>query len=626
MVNEYIVSIYYIMWGFLVFSAISFFISGLDDLFFDVFYWISEGRRVWKYRHAEPLTYEKLIKIPEQRLAVMIPCWHEAGVIEVMLKHNVFAIEYNEYDLFVGVYPNDPATIAAVDGIIETTPHVHCVVGPTPGPTNKASNLNIIFEYIKQYEKENNIQYAMFILHDSEDIIHPLGFKLFNYLVPRYDMVQIPVFPLPVELYHLTHWTYAAEFSEIHTKDIFVRERIGGLVPSAGVGTAFSRRAIEMLTKKQGSPFRGGTLTEDYDTALQIRLGGLSQVFVSQKVLRTEWRKKWYFFGKPVSIITKKNIATQALFPMEYMKAVRQKTRWILGIAFQEWVVQGWRGNPATLYTLLHDRKSLFTHLVDGMFFLLIPFWIVYIILAWQFPDYPTLQDRFDQSPWVWVLVLASTAMMINRVFQRAIALWRVYGFWPALLTPILILYGNIINLHALLRAYRQFLFEPTSKKGATAKWDKTDHHFAAEHLLIPFKQKLGALLVQDNVITKEQLAIALNHQSKSGSQLGSILVELGYINKLQLINGLAKQFKLSLIPSTDVHALPFKKLKNISRFAYGKLLHYQCVPIKLTGNELLIAFHDPSNEVLLKKVVEWIKPYQAKFVLVNEMPENLPA
>ncbi len=606
------------MWGFLVFSAIVFFISGLDDLFFDVYYWLSEANRVWKYRHAEPLTYKKLISIPEQRLAVMIPCWHEAGVIEVMLKHNVYSIEYKEYDLFVGVYPNDPATIEAVQLIAESTPHIHCVIGPDPGPTNKASNLNIIYKYIAEHEKKLGITYDMFILHDSEDIIHPLGFKLFNYLIPRYDMIQIPVFPLPVELYHLTHWTYAAEFSEIHTKDIFVRERIGGLVPSAGVGTSFSKRAMEMLAKKNGSPFRGGTLTEDYDTALQIRLAGLKQVFVSQSVLRTEWRKKWYIFGKPVAIILKKYIATQALFPMTYMKAVRQKTRWILGIAFQEWAAQGWQGNIPTLYTLLHDRKSLFTHLVDGMFFILIPFWILYIILAWQYPDYPTLQDRFDQSPWVWALVLSSTTMMINRVAQRMISLFRIYGFWPALLTPVLIVYGNIINLHALLRAYRQFLFEPVAKQGGAAKWDKTDHNFAAEHLLIPFKQKLGEMLVHDQIITKDQLAAALNEQAKSGKQLGYILMEAGYINQLQLINSLAKQFKLNLIPTAEVEPMPFKALKHISRFAYGKMLHYQCVPIKLIGDELVIAFHDPSNEVLLKQIIDWVKPYHAKFVLIQ--------
>src|SRR5206468_12349864 len=113
------------------------------------------------------------------------------------------------YDLFVGVYPNDPATIKAVSDTAKAIPHVQCVIGPDPGPTNKARNLDAIYIYIMEYEKKNNIKYEIFVMQDSEDIIHPLSFKLYNFLIPKKDMVQIPVFPLEVSLWHFTHWVYA---------------------------------------------------------------------------------------------------------------------------------------------------------------------------------------------------------------------------------------------------------------------------------------------------------------------------------------------------------------------------------------------------------------------------------
>ncbi len=78
-------------------------------------------------------------------------------------------------------------------------------------------------------------------------MIHQLSLKLYNYLIPRKDMIQLPVLPLEVNYFNFTHWVYNDEFAESHTKDIIVREAIHGLVPSAGVGTAFSRKAIEML-------------------------------------------------------------------------------------------------------------------------------------------------------------------------------------------------------------------------------------------------------------------------------------------------------------------------------------------------------------------------------------------
>ncbi|MFN7097098.1 MAG: glycosyltransferase, partial [Gammaproteobacteria bacterium] len=275
MANQYVLILFFFMWYLLVVVSFLFIISGIDDLFFDFFYWFRYFRRIRKTRNYEPLTYEVLSKTPEKAIAIMTPCWHEANIIEAMLKHNCYAIDYKNYDIFVGVYPNDPDTVKSVQAVAATDSHVHCVIGPNPGPTNKASNLNIIYEYIKNYSKENNITYEIFVLHDSEDIIHPLSLKLYNHLIPRVDMIQIPVFPLEVSNFEFTHWVYNDEFAESHTKDIIVRESIRGLVPSAGVGTAFARIPLESLTVTNGGkPFSTATLTEDYSTALQLRAAG----------------------------------------------------------------------------------------------------------------------------------------------------------------------------------------------------------------------------------------------------------------------------------------------------------------------------------------------------------------
>ena len=61
----------------------------------------------------------------------------------------------------------------------------------------------------------------------------------------RKDLIQVPVYPLM----HRHWWNftanhYADEFAELHGKDVIVREALVGQVPSAGVGTCFSRRAV----------------------------------------------------------------------------------------------------------------------------------------------------------------------------------------------------------------------------------------------------------------------------------------------------------------------------------------------------------------------------------------------
>ena len=248
--------VYFMMWYFLVGLAILFIISGLDDLFIDCYFWIRHVWRRWSLRHCAPLTYEKLTAKEEQLIAVLVPCWHEANVIDTMLKHNCFSIDYTNYYFFVGVYPNDPETVADVQNVAKLNPQVQCVVNDMPGPTSKAANLNGIYNFIKAFEHTHNTEFTILVFHDSEDVIHPLSFKLYNYLIPRKDMIQIPIFPLEVNYWNFTHWLYADEFAENHTKDIIVRESIKAHVPSAGVGTAFYRNALKILEHPEtGCPF-----------------------------------------------------------------------------------------------------------------------------------------------------------------------------------------------------------------------------------------------------------------------------------------------------------------------------------------------------------------------------------
>ncbi len=618
--HQTIINLYFFMWELTVVTAIIFFISGLDDLFFDIYYWTRALIRKIKTRKYTPLTYKKLNGILEKRIAILTPCWHEANIIEVMLRHNCFAIDYVNYDMFIGVYPNDPDTIQSVQSVAKDLNYVHPVINKKDGPTNKADNLNNIIQFIHQFEKEKNVKFEIFVFHDSEDIIHPLSLKLYNYLIPRKDMIQIPVFPLEVQLKHFTHWVYADEFSENHTKDIIVREAIHAMVPSAGVGTAFSRHAIETLRHiNHGKTFSSETLTEDYSTALQLSQHGIKQIFVNQYVMRTVWRRSSLGFGKLKAIKKKEYIATRALFPLEYLKSVRQKARWIMGISMQEWSHSGWQGNWATKYTLLHDRKSLITHGINLIGYVVFIFWLFYSIAIYNHPEYPSLQERLNQFPWVWYLILACTIIMFERLFQRSYAVMRVYDLKSALGVFPRAFYGNIINMHALARALRIFIFG--AKKNKPAAWDKTEHHFPGSHILIPYKRRLGDLLLENRIISKEKLNEILSLQHASGKPLGEILKEKKLISAEQLTILLAKQYKLKLLPRKHLHILRLKEIGEFSRHEYRWLLKHKFYPIKIDQKEKVItlAFIDPNNEALIKTCIHRLQPYQVEFVMLGQ-------
>ncbi|MDB5928707.1 MAG: nfrB, partial [Polaromonas sp.] len=245
--------------------AVIIFVSSVDDLFIDLVYW---SRRIWRgltvYGRHRPLESSALYEIDEKPLAVMVPAWQEFGVIGKMAELAATTLDYENYHIFVGTYPNDALTQGEVDEVQARFPNVHKVVCARPGPTSKADCLNNVLDAILQFEQRAGLKFEGFILHDSEDVLSKSELRVFNYLVGRKDLIQVPVYPLPRKWHEFTGGHYLDEFAEMHGKDVVVREALAGQVPSAGVGTCFSRRAVEVLIKEgNGVAFDVQSLTED---------------------------------------------------------------------------------------------------------------------------------------------------------------------------------------------------------------------------------------------------------------------------------------------------------------------------------------------------------------------------
>jgi hypothetical protein len=58
-------------------------------------------------------------------------------------------------------------------------------------------------------------------------------------------------------------------------------------------------------------------------------------------------------------------------------------------------------------------------------------------------------------------------------------------------------------------------------------------------------KPLLGEILIENNVITKDQLEKAISVQKKEGGLIGIILVNLGYIDEPTLVKYLARQAEM---------------------------------------------------------------------------------
>jgi hypothetical protein len=56
-------------------------------------------------------------------------------------------------------------------------------------------------------------------------------------------------------------------------------------------------------------------------------------------------------------------------------------------------------------------------------------------------------------------------------------------------------------------------------------------------------KRRLGDICVEHGLISEEQLQKALDHQSESGTKLGEVLVELGFVTRVGLAGVLSEQW-----------------------------------------------------------------------------------
>lgn len=445
-------------------------LHGLDDLFIDLSYYL---RGMWR-ASTNVLSVAELRARPKQRIAMMVPAWHEAEVIDRMLDNAMATLDYDPklFEIFVGTYRNDPETRKKVQAVAARAPNVHECVVPHDGPTSKADCLNTVWRCIREEEDRRAIRFDIIVMHDAEDVIHPFALLHYNYCVPKYDFVQTPVLPLEMPLRQLIGGTYIDEFTEHHLKDMIVRGKIGGLVPSAGVGSAFARGPFEEIAIAHGGEaFDVDSLTEDYEVGLKMRLAGKSTHFACDSV---EYERT----TAGVTSTVREIIATREFFPTGFGASIRQRSRWICGINFQTWEKVGWPGSLPVLYTLYRDRRALMSHVVILAAYAVMGYAVVRYLVGLATGDAWYFDRVFVPGSLLSVLVIVNAMLCSWRLVMKIGMLRRVYGWGHSLMSIPRFPVANVVNFLATVSAARQYLSHKITKR--PLRWKKTDHVFPA--------------------------------------------------------------------------------------------------------------------------------------------------
>ncbi|OEE41261.1 GspE/PulE family protein [Vibrio anguillarum] len=131
----------------------------------------------------------------------------------------------------------------------------------------------------------------------------------------------------------------------------------------------------------------------------------------------------------------------------------------------------------------------------------------------------------------------------------------------------------------------------------------------------IKLRKRLGDLLVEEGIITENQVEQALATQKRSGRKLGDTLIELGFLSEQQMLSFLSQQLSLPLIDlsraNVDIDAvqiLPEVHARRLRALIIGK-----------NGDTLRIAMSDPADLFAQESLLTQLPQYSFEFVIAPE-------
>ena len=126
--------------------------------------------------------------------------------------------------------------------------------------------------------------------------------------------------------------------------------------------------------------------------------------------------------------------------------------------------------------------------------------------------------------------------------------------------------------------------------------------------------ERIGELLVRENLLSKDQLRKARDEASMKGSRLGAEITQLGFMDENELTDFVAKQYGVPSINLDDFEIDP----EVIALVPEEVALKHTVVPVNRAGSTLILATSDPSNIFALDDI-KFLTGYNIQPVVASE-------
>lgn len=128
-------------------------------------------------------------------------------------------------------------------------------------------------------------------------------------------------------------------------------------------------------------------------------------------------------------------------------------------------------------------------------------------------------------------------------------------------------------------------------------------------------RMRLGDLLVSQNIVTEDQLQVALQQQKQNGRKLGATLLELGFLSESQLLTFLGQQLGIEFVDLNKVVIQP----QVVQLIPEVHARRYRALAINLSDSEVTVAMSDPSDLSAMDSIEALLVPNRMKLVAVRE-------
>ncbi|MGG5573993.1 GspE/PulE family protein [Vibrio diazotrophicus] len=133
--------------------------------------------------------------------------------------------------------------------------------------------------------------------------------------------------------------------------------------------------------------------------------------------------------------------------------------------------------------------------------------------------------------------------------------------------------------------------------------------------MAIKLRKRLGDLLVEEGIVTDEQIGQALSAQKNTGRKLGDTLIELGFLSEQQMLSFLSQQLAIPLIDlsraTVDIDAVQLLSEVHARRL--------RALVIGRNGDTLRVAMSDPADLFAQESLLNQLSQYSFEFVIAPE-------